>query len=226
MNFRIPEDKSRLMIVEGKEDQEFFIQLATHLKIIDGWPIHIEQLEGKGNFREFLLALTRHPRFGKLTSLGIVRDADFGTNSFLSVRDTIESANDVSPRQLPVPQRTIEVAEGTPNLTVLVLPSVERDGVVENLILDVFTDDPVFACVDKYIQCLSEEGHKISQTKLPKARLRTFMIGKNIGSESEGDDSDKQFLSDVFRMSWWKAEFWDHPAFDDAKAFLCQLLKP
>ena len=28
MNIRIPEGKSRLMLVEGKEDQEFFIKLA------------------------------------------------------------------------------------------------------------------------------------------------------------------------------------------------------
>ena len=224
MNIRIPEGKSRLMVVEGKEDQEFFIQLATHLEVIDDWPLQIEQLDGKGNFREFLLALTRHPRFGKLTKVGIVRDADFGTNSFQSVRDTIRSANEVSPRQLSVPERVLELAQGTPKTGVLILPSGEREGMIEDLIIDVFDEDPVTKCVDKYVECLRTEGQPISQARLPKARLRTFITGKNISEDAEGDDSDRQYLSDVFHMSWWKPEFWNNPAFSDAKAFLRQLL--
>ena len=224
MIIRIPEGKSRLMVVEGKEDQEFFIKLATHLSVIDGWPLQIEQLDGKGNFREFLLALTRHPRFGKLTSIGIVRDADFGTDSFQSVRDTIRSANEVSPRHLPVPKRVLEFAQGTPKTGVLILPSGDREGMIENLIMDIFDEDPVAKCVDNYVECLIAEGQSVSQAKLPKARLRTFISGKNIGMDAEGDDSDRPRLSDVFHMSWWKPEYWDHPAFDDAKAFLHQLL--
>jgi len=224
MNIRIPEDKSRLMVVEGKEDQEFFIQLATHLSVIDGWPLQIEQLDGKGNFREFLLALTRHPRFGKLTSIGIVRDADFGTNSFQSVRDTIRSANDVSPLQLPVPERVLEFAQGTPKTGVLILPSGEREGMIEDLIMDAFDEDPVAKCVDKYVGCLIAEGQSVSQARLPKARLRAFITGKNISTDAEGDDFDRPRLSDVFRMSWWRAEFWNHHTFDQAKAFLTQLL--
>ena len=224
MNIRIPEGKSRLMLVEGKEDQEFFIKLATHLDVIDGWPLHIEQLHGKGNFSEYLLALTRHPRFGKVTAIGIARDADFGTNSFQSVRDTILSANEVSPRQLPVPQHPMELVEGTPNLTVLVLPSSEREGMIEDLVMDVFADDPVTTCVDAYFNCLRENKIGVSQWKLPKARLRAFVTGKNVSDEATGDDSDKLYLSDVFRMSWWQDSFWERPAFEEAKAFLNQLL--
>lgn len=224
MNIRIPEGKTRLLLVEGKEDQEFFIQLATHLDVIDGWPLQIEQLDGKGNFSEYLLALTRYPRFRKLTSIGIVRDADFGTNSFQSVRDTIQSANENSPRQLPVPQHTMELAEGSPSLIVLVLPSGEREGMIEDLIMDVFDEDPVAKCVDKYVECLRTEGQSVSQARLPKARLRTFITGKNIGADAVSDDSDRPRLSDIFHMSWWRNEFWNHPTFNDAKAFLLKLL--
>ena len=224
MNIRIPEGKSRLMLVEGKEDQEFFIKLATHLDVIDGWPLQIEQLHGKGNFSEYLLALTRHARFGNVTAIGIVRDADFGTNSFQSARDTILSANEVSPRQLPVPQHPMELVEGTPNLTVLVLPSSEREGMLEDLVMDVFADDPVTACVDAYFDCLREITSGVSQAKVSKARLRAFVTGKNVSDEATGDDSDKLYLSDVFHMSWWRNEFWDYSVFDQAKAFLTQLL--
>lgn len=227
MNIRIPKGKTHLMVVEGKEDQEFFIQLATHLGVVDSWPLHIEQLGGKGNFSEFLLALTRHPRFGALTDIAIVRDADFGTNSFQSVQDTIRSANSMSPRQLPVPQKVMELAKGTPNTGVLILPSNEREGTIEDLVMDIFQGDPVNLCVETFFACLREYDLPVSQERLPKARLRTFITGKNVGfsdEESSGGDSDRQYLSDVFHMSWWKPEFWDHPAFKDAKAFLKQLL--
>lgn len=226
MKVRIPEGKSRLMIVEGKEDQEFFIQLATHMNVIDNWPLHIEQLEGKGNFGEFLRGVMRHPRFGQLTKVGIVRDADYGGNTFQSIRDTLKSANDRNPRQLPIPLQVLELAEGLPNIIALVLPSGEREGMIEDLIMDVFDEDPVSKCVDMYFKCLRDESIGISQERLPKARLRTFITGKNIGSESEGEDSDRQYLSDVFRMSWWRDEFWDDPTFDQAKDFLTQLLAP
>jgi hypothetical protein len=229
MKVRIPEGKSRLLVVEGKEDQEFFIQLAKHMDVLDGWPLLIEQLEGKSNFREYLLALTRHPRFGKLSAIGIVRDADFGTNSFQSVQDTIRSANRMNARQLPVPQQVMEFAPGTPNTGVLILPSSHREGMIEDLVMDLFQDDPVNLCVETFFTCLRENSLPISQERLPKARLRTFITGKNAGfdeEEANGGDADRQFLSDVFHMSWWEPEFWDHPIFDDAKTFLTQLLAP
>lgn len=229
MNIKIPEGKTRLMVVEGKEDQEFFIQLAKHMNVLDGWPLHIEQLEGKGNFSEYLLLLTRHQRFGKLTAIGIVRDADFGTNSFQSVQDTIRSTNRKNPRQLPVPQQVTEFAHGTPHTGVLILPSSQREGMIEDLVMDLFQGDPVNLCVDSFFTCLRKNNVPLSQERLPKARLRTFITGKNVGfldEEANGGDSDKQFLSDVFRMSWWKPEYWQESIFDDAKAFLHQLLIP
>lgn len=227
MNIRVPAGKSRLMVVEGREDQEFFIQLARHMNVLDGWPLHIEQLEGKGNFSEYLLALTRHPRFAELTAIGIVRDADFDTNSFQSVQDTIKRANNKSPLQLPVPQRALEFAKGTPNTGALILPSSEREGMIEDLVMDLFENDPVNRCVETFFNCLRENNVPVSQERLPKARLRTLITGKNVGvrdNEAHGGDSDRHYLSDVFRMSWWRPEFWDHPAFDAAKAFLTQLL--
>ena len=229
MNIRIPEGKSRLMVVEGKEDQEFFIQLAKHMNVLDGWPLQIEQLEGKGNFREYLLALTRHPRFAKLTTIGIVRDADFGINSFQSVQDTIRSANRLNARELPVPQQVMEFAQGAPNTGVLILPASDREGMIEDLVLDLFQSDPVNLCVETFFTCLRENNMPIARERLPKARLRTFITGKNVGfddEEANSGDSDRQFLSDVFHMSWWKADFWNHSVFDDAKAFLTQLLAP
>ena len=224
MTPKIPEGKSRLLLVEGKEDQEFFIKLGGHLTSTADWPIHINQYEGKSKLTDFLIALSSHPDFSQLVTIGIVLDADFNTNAFQSVQGAIRSTNEEFPRQLPVPQQAMELAEGNPNIIVLIMPSTEREGMLEDLVMDVFADDPVTTCVDAYFDCLRENRIGVSQAKLPKARLRAFVTGKNVSDEATGDDSDKLFLSDVFHMSWWQDGFWEDSTFNDAKAFLMQLL--
>ncbi len=224
MTLRLPDGKTRLLLVEGKEDQEFFIRLGTQLTSTDDWPLHIAQYGGKSELADFLIALTRLANFSQLAIIGIVRDADFNTNALQSVQSALEEANAESERNLPIPQDVMAITPGNPSIIVLILPSEEREGMLEDLLFDVLREDPVAKCVGKYFDCLDEAGVAIVQERLSKARLRTFISGKNVGSESQGDDVDRQYLSDVFHMSWWLPNFWDHPTFNDAKAFLRQLL--
>ncbi len=222
----IPERITRLLLVEGKEDQEFFIQLGAHLNLVDAWPLRIVQYGGVSNLGERVRTLARPDLMEQVYRIGIVRDADFNTDALRSVQSAIQNANRQNEFQLNIPQAVMEFTNGAPSLGVLILPSAEREGMIEDLIMGVFHQDPVSSCVDRYFKCLREENIGISQERLPKARLRTFITGKNIGSESEGEDSDRQYLSDVFHMTWWRDEFWDDPVFDEAKTFLTQLLAP
>ena len=224
MTLRIPKEKSHLLLVEGKVDKEFFIQLGFHLQFDDNTPIHIEKYCGKDNLGNFLRGILTHPQFSQLKKVGIVRDADAGGGAFQSVRDTIVSANRGRPRQLGVPQRVMEFSDGRPPTIVLILPSAERNGMIEDLVMDIFKDDPVSTCVDTYFACLRADDRSIPETIPAKARLRTFITGKNIGSDAGSNDAGRSYLSDVFSMSWWRDEFWNDPAFDTAKAFLKQLL--
>ena len=224
MTVLLPNDVTRLLLVEGKEDQEFFIQLGTHLNLIQNWPLRIIQYGGKSTLKERLRTLTAPDTLEGIRHIGIVRDSDFNTDALKSVRDAIANSNQRNDIRLDIPDRVMEPTDGPPAISILILPSSEREGMIENLIMDVFVDDPVSKCVDRYFRCLRDEHIPISQVRLPKARLRTFITGKNIDSESEGDDSDRQYLSDVFHMSWWRDDFWNHPTFDDAKEFLTQLL--
>ena len=224
MTPRIPQSKSHLLLVEGKVDKEFFIQLGYQLRFDDNTPIHIEKYCGKDNLGNFLRGLLTHPRFSQLKNVGIVRDADTGGGAFQSVRDTIVSVNSGRLRQMGVPKQVLELSDGTPATIVLILPSAERHGMIEDLIMDLFKDDSVSTCVDSYFECLRADDQTIPIAIPSKARLRTFITGKNVGSNAGGNDAGRSYLSDVFRMSWWKPEFWDHPAFNDAKDFLTQLL--
>ena len=226
MTPRIPVGKTKLLLVEGKEDEQFFIQLGTHLGIIKNWPLHINQLGGVSGLEDYLVAVTRVGSFPKLAAIGIVRDSDFNTNALRSVQSAIRNANDAeSPIKLPVPDDVMKWSGGRPSVGVMIMPSAQREGMLEDLVMDAFQEDPVTACVDLYFQCLRENGGSVLQNKLSKARLRTFVTGKNVSEEADGDDTKKLFLSDVFAMSWWlDNNMWDHPAFDEAKDFLYQIL--
>lgn len=224
MSDLIPEGITRLLLVEGKEDQEFFIQLGTHLKIIDNWPLRIVQYGGASSLKERIRTLARPDTMEQIERIGIVRDADFNTNALRSVQDAIRHSNERNTLQLDIPQRVMEATEGSPSINVLTLPSAGREGMLEDLLMDVLSSDPVTACVDEYFDCLSRKGLDILQHKRSRARLRAFVTGKNASDGAEGDDSEKLYLSDVFRMSWWKDGFWDHTTFSEAIEFLTQLL--
>lgn len=224
MILRIPQGKTRLLLVEGKVDKQFFVQLGFKLSFDENTPIHIEKYCGKDNLGNYLRGILTHPRFTQLERVGIVRDADNDGGAFQSVKGTITSANRGKSRKLGIPKRVLELSDGTTPTMVLILPSAERSGAIEDLVLDVFKEDPVCTCVDTYFDCLRGLDMAIPQTVPGKARLRTFITGKNSGTDSTSDDSGRSYLSDVFQMSWWKPEFWDHSTFDDAKVFLKQLL--
>lgn len=226
MTDQIPKHITRLLLVEGKEDQEFFIQLGMHLNLIDSWPLRIIQYGGIDNLRERLRTLAAPDTMEHVGRIGIVRDADYNTDALQSVRDAIRYSNQRNDVQLDIPDEVMKPSDGSTSVTILILPSSEREGMIEDLIMDVFDNDPVSHCVNTYIECLRQVGLSISSSKVPKARLRTFITGKNIGTESEGGDSDRHYLSDVFHMSWWKPEFWNDPTFKEARDFLRQLLAP
>ena len=221
----IPEGPSRLLLVEGKEDKEFFIQLGSHLKFPEGIP-WILKYEGKNNLAGFLYQLIQNSNFKQVSQIGIVRDADYGTDALRSVQDALRNANANSPRPLPVPKTVIEPSEGSPKVSVLILPSEKRDGMLEDLVLDALNDDPITPCVNDFFTCLKDRKVEIVQERLSKARVRVFITGKNVDRQaSVRGDTDKPRLSDIYKMSWWRgAAFWEHESFNEAKAFLRQLV--
>lgn len=220
MRSLIPEGVSRLLLVEGNEDQEFFIQLSHPSE-----PPRILQYEGKDKLSKFLYQLIQDTNFKQVSQIGIVRDADYGTDAFQSVRTALKNANANSPRQLPVPETVIEPSEGTPRVSVLILPSEERDGMLEDLVLDALKEDTIMSCVDDFFTCLTDRKVAIVQERLSKARVRVFITGKNVDAQATvGKDTDKLYLSDIYKMSWWRDEFWEHESFNDAKKFLQKLI--
>ena len=91
---------------------------------------------------------------------------------------------------------------------------------LEDLVLNALSTDPVSSCVDDYFTCLEERDITLKRTVLPKARVRVFIAGKVVDDEAIGKDRDTWEMRYAFRSDWWS---WDSPAFNKVKAYLTQL---
>ena len=58
-------------------------------------------------------------------------------------------------------------------MTILLLPSANREGMLEDLIMDVLQKDPVAGCVDSYFDCLSEVEAPVKE-RLSKSTCTRF----------------------------------------------------
>jgi hypothetical protein len=229
MSIRIEEDSVQLLLVEGSDEKEFFIELAKHL--FGSIPFQIMEYEGKAKLNDFLLAVQVLPNFSQIKHISIVRDADYETNAFASVCSALVNANKENSdvKQYPVPSKPSEPFGIDLRLSILILPDANSEGMLESLIIKALGEDKIMTCVDQYFECLETIGINAKVEPLPKATLnvylaaaqmRTFIEGKNVGTEATKKDRKRQYLSDIYGMSWWN---WNHPAFDSIKSFLKQL---
>lgn len=233
---RIPAIVSRILVVEGPEDKTFFQALAEHLGIQE--QICIVVCNGKSELATTLENILNDGNYHNFKHIGIICDNDFpdsreGKHPLETVRDEIDSANDAiddnlqRSRELPKPARPREAAGTKPKVSVLLLPDDNRDGMLENLVLDAIGEDNITYCVDAYYACLEQHAQlKPQEAREPRSRLSVYISGKIMDSKyATNDDSRRWFLTQAVDMKWWREEdMWNNSKFDQAKAFLAQLL--
>ncbi len=231
---RIPDDTTKLLVVEGSADKVVFKQLLLHLGKRD--PFYIQVCGGKDKLGNTLLNILKEDRFADFLCIGIICDNDYpdsrgNATPLEEVTKHIEYANmealasGVSV-QMDIPQNPREPTAGTPKISVLLLPSDDDDGAVEDLIFAAIGQDQIMDCVDDYIRCLRDNGLAPRDARIARAKLSIYVSGKSLDSKhANSGDARRQFLSETVRMKWWQEEdMWYHPAFNPAKAFLRQLL--
>ena len=165
----VPITRPKQMLLEGRDEEEFFKALLRYLGIDD---IEVRHYGGKNSFRRFLNGFVSTPDFDGVESMGIVRDADdSATSAFQSLQDSLNSAN------LPAPdEETIPTTE-FPKVAVFIMPGNAEGGALEDLCLRALLDDPAMNCVSEYMQCIQEHAGQVPQNPA-KARIHAFLASR------------------------------------------------
>ncbi len=231
-----PNSNLRILVVEGKGDEYFFTKLLEHLGKQDRF--EFVDCEGKDNLDEELTNILNRDDFAHITDIGIVLDNDYpenrtGKNAFSTVLEAIDVANrnfiENNPqisRQLTKPRAPRAKTAGQPGISVLLFPSDNDDGAVEDLVFSALPTDNILDCVNAYFACLRKVGFKANEARLPKSKLSVYISGKVTDEDfARHDDAKRLFLTQALDMKWWREEkMWDKPEFKNARDFLAQLL--
>ena len=227
----ILDGKTRLLLVEGQDDHVFFENFVNHLADSSDAQLHVSKLTiiqygGRTKLTLLLRELKKAQNFETVTHIGIVRDSDFNTDAFRSVLDRIKTVNGEGPPHIHIPVQPIKPTKSVPQVSVLIVPSADREGMLDDLVMDALMVDPIATCVHNYFDCLEEQQVTIVPEKRPKAQIRVFLIGKNVGLDTDVSRiTDRLFLSDVYETNLWQHKnLWKSRELTEAKDFLTQLL--
>lgn len=173
---RIDVKEPKQLLVEGKDQQNFFQAFVRHLSLPH---IQVQDFKGVTQLRDMLLGIVSNTDFDSVTSLGIVRDAERSAPSaFQSVQDSIKNINNnIDDVNLAVPTKAGERESGNPSVSVLVLPDESSPGMLETLICRTFEGSEVDRCIDDFFACAAASPN-VSINNPDKARAFAFLTTK------------------------------------------------
>jgi hypothetical protein len=202
-----PIEKAKLLLVEGRDEEEFFGALLARPGLVD---IDVRAMEGKSRLADRLKVLVKGPSAVPIQSVGIVQDGDNDPRAaFQSIGAALAAAG------LPAPDAPQRPQGHDPRITVMILPDGIRPGMLEDLCLAAVRSDPALACVDEFFVCLEESASSVSQNPA-KARVRSFLAGMEWQEERLFEALQGQFQASP------AAE----PAISKLHAFLATRYKP
>lgn len=197
---RSPITYAKVLLVEGADAFYFFKGLLIHLGLLS--VVEVRNYGGGNDLTAYLDLLRVTPGFERVTSLGIIRDAEQldATRVFRSVSDSLKQVN------LPVPPQPLTLTDGLPAVSVFILPDCAGPGALETLCLQSVSGDPALPCVDEYFQCVQRQGHALPNNLL-KARLHAFLSSRA---------QPNLRLGQAAHEGYWP---WENVAFDLLKQF-------
>lgn len=201
----------KLLLVEGKDEINFFTALFKELRIND---VQVIESKGKDKFDGELELIINDRDFENVTSIGIVRDADNShEDAFRSVCSSLRKFN------LPVPrEHRVFIKSGKIQTGVFIAPGFTSNGMLESLILESLADHPVKIASAEYINTLrrtlapenAECIYKFPRNE-HKAHMHAFLAGMEKFLPSAGMAAIKGY----FDLS--------SGVFNDIKEFLRQI---
>ena len=140
----------RLLLVEGKDEENLLGKLIEDCLNDDGQDIQIVAVGSKSKFRSSLIAIKVAAQARPtLRSIGVIRDADDNPNgSFDSVCGSLRSAG------YEPPAAHAEFSDATPSIGVFIVPDGSQPGAIETLCRRSVEGKAATECVDEYMECL------------------------------------------------------------------------
>jgi len=200
--------KNKLLLVEGKDEINFFKALCSYLSIND---LQIIETGGKEKLKSELPVVLLMRNFENVESIAVIQDAD---NSLASAVESLKYL--LNKHNLPVPNGHTEFKTTSGmKCGIFIMPGNRDSGMLENLVLDTVDDHPVKVESDKYIASLRAILTDDEKPKFPKnehkARLHAYLAGmeKHVSSlglatqkgyfnlDSEHLDEIKTFLQSI-----------------------------
>ncbi len=176
--------EAKLLIVEGKDDEEFFKALLKKLQIKD---IQVAGIGGKTMLRGQLKALAIDSQFPAVISMGIIRDADSSPQkAFKSVKDALVAAG------IPSPNQHLRFIQGPPRVGIMILPSLKQKGALEDVCLQAISDDPAKDCIEQFFECIGQKRLPVAR-ELSKAKVRVFLSSREDPTLSLGIAAQKGY---------------------------------
>ena len=146
--------KSKVLVVEGKDEVILFGAILKVLRLHDG--VQIFDTKGKTRFPEFMDGFARHADFSIVKSIGVVQDADEDASGrFQSVCSKMKEL------KISVPSSPGVFIDGeTHRVGVFITPNNSDVGCLETTVLRAIADKDWMPCVDTFKDCVAANGGK------------------------------------------------------------------
>jgi hypothetical protein len=199
-------EKENVLVVEGKDEKNFFEALLKKLDIHD---VQIIDAGGKDNFKnKFSAYMQSENALNIIKNIGFVRDAEEhdAQSAFQSICSILRNY------ELPCPADLRKViAHDGKKVSIFIMPNNNDCGMLEDLCIDSIKNVDVFYCVECFINCYENKINK-DKYNIAKAKILAYLstrtpIVASLGLaaqqgvwnfENQCFDGIKSFLKDLF----------------------------
>ena len=180
-------EKKKLLLVEGKDEENFFGVLLDEHNIRD---IQVISSGGKDQFRKIFPQIQLMPNFDDLTSLAIIQDAD--TNA----HDRFQSiCNTLNLNQLKAPKQIGKFTDSILKIGVFIISDMKGKGSLEDLCLSTIENSKkiIKECIDPFMNCMEKKSEYGGPKNISKAQLRAFLSALQEDTPSLGVAAQKGY---------------------------------
>ena len=201
-------DSDSLLLVEGKDEYQFFQALLKKINIKD---VQIYDVKGNNNFHRELAFLVRAVGFSKVTKIGFVRDAEKKEpkSAFDSICKVLKDTNILE--ILPCNIGKVEKI-GNFKIGIFIMPNNKDKGMLETLYLQSIKDMHCQKEMRAYIECLKKHYEENPSFNLEKVETQVYLASKvpirsslglgvltgHVNFEDSVFDEIKLFLKELF----------------------------